>query len=204
MLWPSSPSIDLDQIQTISKSSYKNDCRLEKVLRCGSRIEGWVISCSDTNLGLIDRVSDRAPRHVRCLNCALKAQRTAARAIASTSRLSTKQLTDSKSISTSDLCMTKQSNQQYSLDAYGNSSGAIVEDTAYGQPTFMNSAVTMQSNWPNSVRLAYLSSRTESIIKFPTGSPDGKPTPLPLLPDLVFHLKLREASRKIGGEIDQL
>ncbi len=203
MLWPSSPSIDLDQIQTISKSSYKNDCRLEKVLRCGSRIEGWVISCSDTNLGLIDRVSDRAPRHVRCLNCALKAQRTAARAIASTSRLSTKQLTDSKSISTSDLCMTKQSNQQYSLDAYGNSSVQLLRI-----PPTATDLHELRGDYavelPNSVRLAYLSSRTESIIKFPTGSPDGKPTPLPLLPDLVFHLKLREASRKIGGEIDQL
>ncbi len=42
--------------------------------------------------------------------------------------------------------------------AYSNSSGAVVEriaHTAYGQPTFMNAAGTVQSTSPNSIRYSY-------------------------------------------------
>ncbi len=49
-------------------------------------------------------------------------------------------------------------NQQYSVYAYSNSSGAVVERiayTAYGQPTFMNAAGTVQSTSPNSIRYSY-------------------------------------------------
>ncbi len=49
-------------------------------------------------------------------------------------------------------------NQQYSIYAYSNSSGAVVERiayTAYGQPTFMNAAGTVQSTSPNSIRYSY-------------------------------------------------
>ncbi len=49
-------------------------------------------------------------------------------------------------------------NQQYSIYAYSNSSGDVVERiayTAYGQPTFMNAAGTVQSTSPNSIRYSY-------------------------------------------------
>ena len=49
-------------------------------------------------------------------------------------------------------------NQQYSIYAYSNSSGAVVERiayTAYGQPTFMSASGTLHSTNPNSVRFSY-------------------------------------------------
>ncbi len=49
-------------------------------------------------------------------------------------------------------------NQQLSIYSYSNSSGPVVEHfayTAYGQPTFMNAAGTVQSTSPNSVRYSY-------------------------------------------------
>ncbi len=49
-------------------------------------------------------------------------------------------------------------NQQYSIYAYSNSSGSVVERiayAAYGQPTFMNAAGTVQSTSPNSIRYSY-------------------------------------------------
>ncbi len=49
-------------------------------------------------------------------------------------------------------------NQQYSIYAYSNSGGAVVERiayTAYGQPTFMNAAGTVQSTSRNSIRYSY-------------------------------------------------
>ncbi len=50
------------------------------------------------------------------------------------------------------------SQPQYSIYAYSNSSGAVVEriaHTAYGQPSFMNAAGTVQSTSPNSIRYSY-------------------------------------------------
>ena len=42
-------------------------------------------------------------------------------------------------------------NQQYSIDAYSNTSGSVVERIAYDQPTFTNAAGTVQSTSPNSI-----------------------------------------------------
>ncbi len=74
------------------------------------------------------------------------------------SRISNEKLIAREATGTGGAVLFAHRNQQYSIYAYSNSSGAVVERiayTAYGQPTFMNAAGTVQSTSPNSIRYSY-------------------------------------------------